>query len=118
MYFELWQFIDIHCGHFLLNLRWRPDTMSVVIGTKFNMKVYITVYMGAKAVLLLYIHSEISRIIDIKDRYFKIQDGDRVSCQYQFHMDTYRKVYVCQFWFICCKYNLKYACLGNKGDHF
>ena len=48
MFFELWQFSDFHCGHFLLNSRWRPDAMSVVFGTKFNMKLYITMYMGAK----------------------------------------------------------------------
>ena len=29
----------------LLNSRWWPDTMSVVIGTKFHVKQYITKYM-------------------------------------------------------------------------
>ena len=37
IYFELWQFSDFHCGHFL-NSRWRPDTTWVVIGSKFHMK--------------------------------------------------------------------------------
>ncbi len=39
--------------------------MSVVIGTKFNMKLCITVYMGAKFRAFKKIHSEICRIIDI-----------------------------------------------------
>ena len=30
-----------------LNSRWLPDTMSVVIGTKFHIKLYITKYMYA-----------------------------------------------------------------------
>ena len=30
-----------------LNSRWRPDNMSVVIGTKFHIKLYITKYMCA-----------------------------------------------------------------------
>ena len=30
-----------------LNSRWRPDTMSVVIGAKLHMKLYITKYMFA-----------------------------------------------------------------------
>ena len=30
-----------------LNSRWRSDTMSVVIGTKFHVKLYITMYMFA-----------------------------------------------------------------------
>ena len=29
------------------NSRWRPDTMSIVIGTKFRMKLYITKYICA-----------------------------------------------------------------------
>ena len=48
MYFELCQFSDFHCGHLNKNSRWRPDTMPVVISTKFNMKLYNTKYMGAK----------------------------------------------------------------------
>ena len=47
VYFELCQFSDFHCGLFF-NSRWRPDTMSVLIGTEFNMKLYITMCMGAK----------------------------------------------------------------------
>ena len=31
-----------------INSRWRPDTLQVVISTKFNMKLYITKYMDAK----------------------------------------------------------------------
>ena len=33
-YFELWQFSDFQWP-FFLNSRWRPDTMSIVIGTNF-----------------------------------------------------------------------------------
>ena len=31
-----------------LNSRWWPDTMPVVNSTKFNMKLYLSKYMGAK----------------------------------------------------------------------
>ena len=31
----------------LLNSRWRPHTMSIVIGTKFHIKLYVTMYMFA-----------------------------------------------------------------------
>ena len=44
IYFELWQFSDFQCRHFV-NSRWRPDTISIVIGTKFHMKVNTTKYM-------------------------------------------------------------------------
>ena len=37
----------ISTGAIFLNSRWRPDITSVVISTKFNMKLYITKYMGA-----------------------------------------------------------------------
>ena len=40
-------------------------------------------------VLLSSIYSEICLIIDIQDGHFKVQDGGQVSCQYQFHMDSY-----------------------------
>ena len=46
IYFELWQFSDFHCGHFL-NSRWRPDTTSEVIGTQIHMKLCVTMYMCA-----------------------------------------------------------------------
>ena len=46
-YFELWQFSDFHSGHLFLNSRRRPDTLSVVIDTKFHIKLYITRYMCA-----------------------------------------------------------------------
>ena len=61
--------------------------MSVVISPKFNMKLYITKYMGAKfRAFVINIHySEICLIIDIQDGHFKVQDGGQVSCQYQFH---------------------------------
>ena len=60
--------------------------MSIVIGTKFHMKVYITMYICANfPAFVIYIYSEICRIIDIQDGHFKIKDGGQVSCQYQFH---------------------------------
>ena len=34
------------------------------------------------------------------------------------HESIYRLLYVCQFWFTCCKYILKYASLDICGDHF
>ncbi len=46
IYFELCQFSDFHYGH-CFNSRWRPDTMSIVIGTKLRMKLYVTQYMFA-----------------------------------------------------------------------
>ena len=61
--------------------------MSIVIGTKFHLKLYITIV--PIVVLLSYIYSEICRIIDIQDGHFKIQDGGQVSCQYQFHTNPY-----------------------------
>ena len=39
--------------------------------------------------LLSYTYSEIFRIIDIQDGHFKIKDGGKVSCQYQFHTNPY-----------------------------
>ena len=56
------------------------------------MKLYITKYIGAKfraVAQLSSIYSEICLIIDIQDGHFKVQDGGQVSCQYQFHMDSY-----------------------------
>ena len=42
------------------------------------------------------IYSDICRIIDIPDGFFKIQDGGlvpgRVSCRYQFHMNPYSRI--------------------------
>ena len=46
LYFELCQFSDFHSDHFF-NTRWGPDTLSVVIGTNFQMKVNIPKYMCA-----------------------------------------------------------------------
>ena len=63
--------------------------MPVVISTKFNMKLYITKYMGAKCRAFVINISEICLIIDIQDGHFKVQDGGQVSCQYQFNMDPY-----------------------------
>ena len=54
--------------------------MSVVIGIKFHMKLYITKYMSANFVC---------RIIDIQDGHFKIQHDCQVSWQYQFHRNPY-----------------------------
>ena len=71
-----------------LNSRWRPDTLQVVISTKFNMKLSQSIWMQ-NFVLLSSLYSEISPIIDIQDGHFKVQDGGQVSCQYQFHMDPY-----------------------------
>ena len=49
MYFELCQFSEFHCGHFFkFKMAARYLTVPVVIRTKFNMKLYITKYMGAK----------------------------------------------------------------------
>ena len=79
----------ISTGAIFLNSRWRPDIMSVVISTKFNMKLYITKYIWVQHfVLLSSIYSEICLIINIQDDHFKVQYGDQVSCQYQFHMDS------------------------------
>ena len=73
-----------------LNSRWRPDTLSIVVGTKFHMKLYISQSIFVPIfVLLPYIYSEICRIIDIENGHFKIQDGGQVSCQYQFHTNPY-----------------------------
>ena len=64
-------------------------------GSKFNMKLYITKYMGAKCRALSSIYSEICLIIDIQDGHFKVQDGGQVTCQYQFHMDPYNVKCMC-----------------------
>ena len=63
-------------------------------------------------VLLSSIYSEICLIIDIQDSHFKVQDGGQVSCQYQFHMDTYNVQ--CMFANLCSSVVniiLKYASL-------
>ena len=84
IYFELWQFGDFHCRH-LFNSRWRPDTLSIVFGTKFHMKANTTEYMWANFRAFV-----INIFWDMPDcrysgRPFEIQDGGQVSCQYQFH---------------------------------
>ena len=70
--------------------------MPVVISTKFNMKLYITKYMGAKIrAYVSSIYSEICLVIYIQDGHFKVQYGGQVSCQYQFHMDPYNVKCMC-----------------------
>ena len=66
--------------------------MSAVIGTKFNMKLYITMYIWVPNFVICYKY--ILRY-DIQDGHFKIQYGGRVSCQYQFHMDPYNIQCMC-----------------------
>ena len=47
-------------------------------------------------VLLSSIYSDIiCLILDIQDGHFKAQDGGQVSCQYQFHMDSYNVKCMC-----------------------
>ena len=41
------------------------------------------------------IYSDICLIIDIQDGHFKVQDGGQVSCQYQFHMNSYNVKCMC-----------------------
>ena len=69
--------------------------MPVVNSTTFNMKLYITKYMGDKCRAFVINISEICLIIDIQDGHFKVQDGGQVSCQYQFNMDSYNVKCMC-----------------------
>ena len=48
-------------------------------------------------------------------RPFQNADGGHISSWWRL---IYRKVYVCQLWFTCYKYTLKYAILDKNGDHF
>ena len=94
--------------------------MSVVISTKFNMKLYITKYNWVPNFgFLSSIYSEICLIIDIQDGHFKVQDGGQVSCQNQFHMDSYKVKCMCaNFGSPVANNILKYSSFGIDGDHF
>ena len=109
LYFELCQFSDFHSGHFF-NTRWRPDTLSVVIGTNFQMKVNIPKYMCANFrafVMNIFRDMPYYRHTGrpfLNARWRPWTMSIPISYEYIYH-----KVYVYNFWFTYCKYILQYA---------
>ncbi len=118
IYFELWQFSDFQCRHFF-NSRWRPDTISIVIGTKFHMKVNTTKYMWANCrAFVIHIFWDMPDYRHSGRPFYNSRWRPGIMSIPISYESIYCKVYVCQFWFTCCKYILTYARLYINGDHF
>ena len=103
----------------LLNSRWRPDTMSVIIGTRFHGKLYITKYVcaGFRAFFIgvfwdMLDYRRQGRPF-LNSRWRPAIMSIPISCE-----SIYHGVCVCQFWFTCCKCVLRYARLYINGGHF
>ena len=93
--------------------------MSIVAGTKFHMKLYITKYICAN------FHAFVINIFrDMPD--YRHSGRPFLNSRWRpgimaipiSYESIYHKVYVCQFWFTCFNYILKYATLYNNGGHF